>query len=132
MKTETSAGIVVFHEKEFLLLHYPEGHWDFPKGVIESGEGHEQAALRETKEETNLEVEIIPGFKQEIHYSFERDGEKTSKTVYFFLGKSKTKDVKLSWEHTAFAWLSYEKALQKLTFENAKDLLRKAKKFLET
>ena len=39
---EKSCGIVVFHRKdeecEFLLLHYPEGHWDLPKGHVEEGE----------------------------------------------------------------------------------------------
>ncbi|MDZ4384915.1 MAG: NUDIX domain-containing protein, partial [Candidatus Moranbacteria bacterium] len=56
---EKSVGAVVFRKKEtggkeFLLLHYPSGHWDFPKGHIESGETEEGTLRREVEEETGL------------------------------------------------------------------------------
>jgi len=40
---ERSAGAVVFHidgsgKREYLLLHYPSGHWDFPKGMLQGGD----------------------------------------------------------------------------------------------
>jgi hypothetical protein len=35
---EVSAGVIVYHKNEFLLLHYAEGHWDLPKGHIEENE----------------------------------------------------------------------------------------------
>ena len=39
MGTEKSAGIVLFKndsgKNEFLLLNYPQGHWDFVKGKVE-------------------------------------------------------------------------------------------------
>ena len=69
-------------------------------------------------------------FKEEIEYSF-KDGEDTIfKTVVFFLAETKTKDVKISFEHLAFKWLPYSKALKQLTFSSAKEVLEKANKFL--
>ena len=42
MINQTSAGVVLFrnvsHEKSFLLLNYPQGHWDFIKGKMEQNE----------------------------------------------------------------------------------------------
>ena len=109
MKTQTSCGIVVFHKDAYLILHYEEDHWDLPKGHIEENETHEQTAIRETKEETNLDVEIMPGFKETITYFF-RANDLIKKTVHFFVGEAKTKDVKLSHEHKGYDWLSYEDA----------------------
>ena len=46
---EVSAGGVVFYRGDalvYLLLYYPAGHWDFPKGNVEPGETPEKAALR--------------------------------------------------------------------------------------
>ncbi|MEW6722749.1 MAG: NUDIX domain-containing protein, partial [Candidatus Micrarchaeota archaeon] len=50
---EKSCGIILFREGEkrlYLLLHYEEGHWDFPKGHVEAGESEHEAASREAVE----------------------------------------------------------------------------------
>ena len=53
---EKSCGIVLFREEEgtrqFLLLHYPSGHWDLAKGHVEEGETEHETATRELLEET--------------------------------------------------------------------------------
>ena len=41
---------------------------------------------------------------------------------------TKTTNVRLSEEHTDFIWLPYTQALEKVTFPNAKKLLKKAHK----
>lgn len=136
MRNETSAGCIVFVREnsrmEFLLLHYSKGHWDFPKGHIEEDESAEQAMLRELKEETGIaDVKIIPGFKEHITYFFRQNGETIKKLVIFFLVESRTKEVKLSFEHIGYEWLPYEEALRKATFDNAKQVLKKAYEFLK-
>ena len=44
--------------------------------------------------------------------------------------ETKTSEIKLSFEHVGFTWLSYEEAMKKLTFKNARDVLQKAQDFL--
>lgn len=119
-------------EKLFLLLHYPSGHWDLPKGHCEKGETEHETAGRELLEETGIsDIEFIEEFRLPISYTYRRNKKLSNKQVVFFLGKSSSKDVKLSFEHQNFVWLPYEKSLDKLTFDNAKNLLKKAKIFLE-
>ena len=136
MIQEYSAGLVLYfqedNKREYLILHYASGHWDFPKGHIEQGETKHQAALRELKEETGLQATILDGFEHSFSYwhHFPKTQELAHKTVYFFIGKASSKEVVLSHEHIGFEWLSFEKASEKLTYDNARELLQKADKFL--
>lgn len=136
MIKEFSAGIIVYFERkekrEYLLLHYQSGHWDFAKGHIEKDESKQEAALRELHEETGLEAEILPDFEVSLSYfhHLPKTKELAHKTVYFFVGKTDSKEVTLSHEHIGFAWLPFEKALEQLTYDNAKDMLKKADVFL--
>lgn len=135
MPNEKSCGIVIFrsllNERKYLVLHYEEGHWDFPKGHVEKGEEEIETALRETIEETGIsDIDIITGFRERIEYSYKKEGKTSLKEVFFFLGCTRTSTVRLSVEHIGFEWLTYEMALQKLTYENAKEILRQAHTFL--
>jgi len=135
MPVEKSAGAVVFRTQNnkifYLLLHYTEKHWDFPKGHIEKGETPEQTAKREIKEETGIDdIKFIEGFKTWIKYFFKKDNQNIMKIVTFFLAETKQEDVKLSFEHIGYKWLPYEKAFERLTFKNAKEVLKKANDFL--
>ena len=135
MKEEVSSGIILFNDNEdrkFLLLNYPSKHWDFVKGKMEEGETPHETVLRETNEETGItDVEFLEGFKEEIEYYFRADNQDIHKKVIFFLGKTKTLDIILSHEHLDFVWLDYDNALNRITYKNAKDLLKKSKKFLD-
>lgn len=133
---ETSAGILIYrqmeHDREYLLLHYPGGHFDFPKGHIEKDESEREAAYRELKEETAIDQIVwIEGYREKIHYMYHRGENLMSKDVIFFLARTRKKKVVLSHEHRGSVWLPYEQALAKLTFKSAKDLLKKAEKFLK-
>jgi len=144
---EKSAGAVVFRKSEgnlkFLLLFYPSGHWDFPKGHMEKGETEEETSLRETAEETGLSnLRIIPEFKTSIWYFYrakgeerknrEKDGRKINiiKKVVYYLTESVSGDIVLSFEHSDFKWLSYEGALNSIIHKNGKNVLKKAHAFL--
>jgi 8-oxo-dGTP pyrophosphatase MutT (NUDIX family) len=133
---ERSAGILIYRQlkegREYLLLHYPGGHFDFPKGHIEKDESDRVTALRELKEETGIEQIVwIEGYREKIHYIYRRGSEMMSKDVIFFLARTRQKKVRISFEHQASLWLPYNEAYQKLTFRNAKDLLKKAETLLK-
>ena len=137
MPSEKSCGIVVFREelpeRFYLILHYEEGHWDFPKGHVEAGESEAEAAFREVYEETGIpqvEFELVFGFRERIQYSFVRDGQRVDKEVYFFLGRTGVSEVRLSHEHVGFEWLTYDKAMGRLTYEAARGVLAKAQEAL--
>lgn len=136
MPKEKSCGAIVFKKEKnsikYLLLHYEAGHWDFPKGNQEKNEKEGQTAAREIKEETGIEdVEFVDGFREIIKYFYKKGEETVYKEVTFFLAQSATEHVKLSFEHIGYAWMSYENAYKKLTFNNAKELLKKADQFLD-
>lgn len=129
---ERSAGMVLYCQKngstQFLLLHYPSGHWDFIKGRIEKNEQPREAAMREAREETGItDIQFIDGFEGKIQYTYQFDGRAIKKQVIFFLAKTSAMDIKLSDEHLDFVWLGFDEAFEKVTYQNAKDLLKKSK-----
>lgn len=148
MSIEKSAGAIIFYpaktrgsargasknkkQIEYLLLHHEAGHWDFPKGNIEKGEKETDTVKREVKEETGLEnIEIAEGFKEWIKYFYKSRGKTIFKVVTFYLAGTRKKKIKISWEHVGYKWLPYKEALEKLTFQNAKEILKRADIFLK-
>jgi len=134
MVKQKSAGIVLFqnfHEtNRFLLLNYPQGHWDFIKGKMEHDETPHETARREAGEETGItDIEFIDGFEESVEYEFRFNNDLIQKTVVFFLAKTNTSKISLSHEHRDFVWLEYEDAMKKVTFDNAKKILAKANNF---
>ena len=136
VRHEFSAGFVLFrrtpHGPRFLLLDYGK-HWDYPKGHLEEGESAWQAAVRELREETGIrQVDRVGRFQRAMHYAFHSSKKgPISKTVTYFLGRTRAEAVTLSDEHEGFAWLPYEEALERLTYQNARDMLTAAWKALE-
>lgn len=137
MIEKRSAGAVIFNEtlgeRYYLLLLYDAGHWDFPKGGIEEGESELDAVRREVREETGItDLRLIEGFRQTISYQFKSVEGEINKTVVFYLASTSTFKVRLSHEHKAYAWLKYEDALEQLTFDTARSVLRVAHKYLNS
>lgn len=137
MKHWYSAGIITYiiekNEPFYLILHYTAGHWEFPKGTMDPGETKEETAHRELKEETGLTVILDDNFEESIEYIYtDHKEEKWFKTVYFFVGKANDNTVELSHEHIGFKWLPYDEALEQLTYDNGKTLLKKAHKHILT
>jgi bis(5'-nucleosidyl)-tetraphosphatase len=134
---ERSAGAVLYYSDtendniEYLLLHYVYGHWDFPKGNIETGEDEMAAAKREIREETGIsEVEFVGGFKNSIEYHYRRSDRVIHKRVLFYIAKAKMQTVRISFEHIGYKWTTYQAAMDLLTYKNAKEILKKANSYL--
>lgn len=132
-RNERSAGVALFlpeSPRKYLLLDYGR-HWDFPKGHVKKGESDLQAAIRELREETGIDnAQILPNFAHEIHYFFRREKSLVSKIVIFYLGESSQTQIRISDEHVGWQFLEYEAALAKLTYANAKQVLRLAEEHL--
>ena len=84
MREEQSAGGVVLLGNAILLLRKYNGDWVLPKGKIEPGETHEEAALREVREET--------GVKATIGKENWDQSRSVHKIVYWYLMKTKCMD----------------------------------------
>ena len=90
-----------------------------------------ETAVREIEEETRIsDLEFIDGFEGEIKYFVKYGDEKIDKTVIFFLAKTNSMDVKLSGEHIDFKWLELNEAIDLLTYENSKKIVKEADEFL--
>lgn len=133
VRREFSAGFVLFREEKkggrrlYLLLDYGE-HWDYAKGHLEEGETAWQAAVRELREETGIrQVDRVGRFERDMHYVFSSPKKgRVHKTVTYFLGRTRVSEVKVSEEHEGSAWLGYVEAMERLTFDNAREILRAA------
>ncbi|HSA73747.1 MAG TPA: NUDIX domain-containing protein [Nitrososphaeraceae archaeon] len=139
MMTEKSAGFILitddFETDDYsvLLLHYTSGHWDFPKGNIETNENELQAATRELQEETGIETfRVIPNFRYVLNYKYIRKTMVISKRVTLFLASTGVRKVKISHEHIGYSWVKKSDATTQLTYKNAKNALTQAINFLET
>jgi len=135
MKRERSAGIIVYTERDsvrrYLLLDYGP-YWDFAKGHLEAGEDDRTAALRELREETGLtDVTLHPTFFHEITYQFKnRKGRLVDKTVAYFAGQAESESVIISSEHVGYVFVPYAQAVSKVTYANARDVLKRVEEAL--
>jgi len=96
-------------DKEEIEHH---GNWECPGGKLEAGENFEDAAIREAKEEVNLDIRLVKIVKK-----LENNGETMA---IVFLGKPLSKKVKISDEHSNYGWFSYEelKNLEPITYRD--------------
>lgn len=132
MIQEKACGIIVFDEKNrVLIVKHNKGHYGFPKGHVEENESEEETALREVKEETNCDVDIIPNSRlNPIHYS---PKEGVMKEVVFFVGRPINKDIIPQEEELSFAgFVPVKEAFELVSvFKDEVGLLEEAVSFIE-
>ena len=134
VRKEKSCGAVVYRKDadglRFLLEHMVQGHTSIPKGHVEPGETEEETALREIREETNLDVTLDTGFRHVITYS---PGPDTVKDVVFFAAEAKPgRMVNQESEVASLEWMPFDRALEALTHESDRETLRRARDYLES
>lgn len=122
---EISAGSVIYRlNKEYIqyvIIHQIHGnHFGFPKGHIEQGESIEETITRECYEEVGIDITIL-GYPMYNHYMLKTSVEKE---VIYMLSKTVADTLKFQKEELYDAmFLSYEEALNKLTYQRDKDIL---------
>ncbi|ERG88681.1 MAG: NTP pyrophosphohydrolase [halophilic archaeon J07HX5] len=136
MKEATSAGAILFRDtrgrREYLLLKSRPGDWEFPKGGVEGDEELQQTAIREVEEEAGIEdFRLIDGFRQDYDYVFEASGTTIHKTVHLFIAHSFETSAELSNEHRDLQWRDYEQAINTITQDGPRNILRDAQTFLD-
>lgn len=101
-------------------------NWGFPKGHVREGESASQAARREILEETALSDLTLHAPLGSIDWFFRLQGQVVHKYCHFYLFESRSGEaVPQETEGiTACAWHPIEEALDTVTYDNARGLLR--------
>ena len=138
-KTQVSAGGVAYREVdgsfEVALISVGEaGRWQLPKGTPGRGESNEQTALREVREETGLQTELVEPLDK-IEYWFYVKGKthpmRIHKHVYFYLLRYLSGDTQdHDHEVNEARWVDLQQAEAMLAFESEKKVLAKARQIL--
>jgi 8-oxo-dGTP pyrophosphatase MutT (NUDIX family) len=136
---EVSAGGIVFRRQpdggaRFLLIRDPYEHWGFPKGHLEGEETPAEAAFRESAEETGLTDLALHGPIRIIDWHFRFRGRYIHKFCHFFLFESPAAEVIPQQDEgiTDHRWLTLEEALEQLSYDNARGVLKRAGEMART
>lgn len=132
MEIEYSCGAVVYTvingKRKYVIITNKKGIYGFPKGHMEKGENEKQTALREIKEETNLDVNILDDFK--ASETIIKD-EKRIKHITYFLASYEDQKLKPKEDEvSSIKLISYDEAIKSFQFDSRKEVLRQAESFL--
>ncbi len=139
MKRCIVAGCVVIKDGRVLMLwHNKIRAWLMPGGHVEAGEFPDEAAIRETKEETGLDVEIVGDreveYGDEVAHSlakpfvimYENVPYKTEPMhVHFdlvYVARVKSGGLKESGESSGIGWYGKDEIMKIDTLENVRNV----------
>ena len=135
MKEEICYGVIPLRKTHigyevFLVQHKKGTYWGYPKGHQNPKEAPRDAALRELKEETNLECikDYDKIFSED--YTFTRDNQAIHKIVFYFLMEC-AGEIQIQKEEIADAkWATFEEAKKIFVFKGALSVLKQVAQFL--
>lgn len=126
------AGIAIVHDGKVLIIQRAADEdmfpnlWEFPSGKKEPMEKIKDAAKREAKEETGLDIEIGKPLAV-FNFDWEKENEIRDATQIVFLGKLKGEpEVKISSEHQNFAWIKKDEIDNYNLSTETRDALKEA------
>lgn len=133
---EKSCGAVILYkdkatnEFSILLVKNHNGRfYSFPKGHVELRENEKQTAVREVKEETDLDVEILDGFREVSDYC---PFGKIRKRVVFFLASAKSNRIKIQEsEIDSYTWVPLKEAEKGCTYDNDRRIIHKVRRYVQ-
>ena len=114
-RIEAGGGVIVDMSKgkpRYLLIHRPRyDDWSFPKGKLDSGEKHRDAALREVKEETGLVCDVLAKLSP-VNYITPNGNPKR---VKYWLMEARSGKFVRNDEVDAVTWVKRSQAMSLLT-----------------
>ena len=130
---EKSCGAVVYWQGEgerlYLIEQRRGGHFAMPTGHVEAGESEAQTAAREIREETGLLVTVDTGFRQTDTYS---PYPGCVKEVVYFTARASSRETTVQPEEVrAIVRLPLLEALERLSYESDREILRAADAWLD-
>lgn len=136
-RDEVSAGGVLYRESADgvqVMVGKDAGYkkWVLPKGLVEKGEAHEDAALREVEEETGVKPRLVGPIGEPEKYIYTARGVRVFKTVTYYLmaydGESESgRDRELA----EVRWVPIDEGIELMAFEGGKNVLRQAREMLK-
>ena len=135
--TEIACGAIITNaENQALLVFQQNGFWGFPKGHVEPGETELETAVREVKEETNLD--ITPDASKRLQIEYDIAGTNIHKIVVLFLARLENPEnsdnpqtlKRQESEIATLQWTPFDQVEQTLTFPEWKQAWRDAQKLL--
>jgi 8-oxo-dGTP pyrophosphatase MutT (NUDIX family) len=99
--------------------------WALPKGHPDGDETPLQAAAREVREETGVEVEPIEELG-EIQYTYERGGHEVFKRVVFYLFRYRGGELAHDHEIEDVRWMPLQEAARSLTHAGERQMVQRA------
>lgn len=137
---QISAGGVAFRwndsEPEIAIVSVkPKMRWQLPKGIVDPGESPSVTAVREVREEAGIETDLIKLIETiEYWYRSTKNGKpvRFHKFVHFYLLQYKSGEVS-NHDHEVeeSRWVSFEEAIERLTFESEREVVKKAREMIE-
>jgi 8-oxo-dGTP diphosphatase len=134
-RSQVSAGGVAYRRQddhiEVVLISVGErGRWQLPKGMIDEAESIEAAAMREVREETGLETEMVRSIDKVEYWFYSKSGVRGvrfHKVVHFYLLHCLSGDVRDHDDEVNEArWFEINEAIEALTFPNEKNIVQQA------
>lgn len=123
---EAGGGVIVDMSRSkprYLLIHRPRyDDWSFPKGKLDAGERHRDAALREVKEETGLVCDVIAKLSP-VTYTTPNGNPKR---VRYWLMERRSGEFVRNDEVDAVTWVKRSQAMALLTHVHDQALLVEA------
>lgn len=104
------AGALIHRGRRLLMIKRGEnpdrGMWSFPGGSVEVGETTEEAAVREVKEETGLDIGVEGLFDVVTYLPGKGSLHADQMIVVDYLGKPRRGRVRLNHESSDFGWFT--------------------------